>query len=242
MLNHTTLLIAAGILLMAAFLQGFSGFGINLFAVPLLAGIWDMHTVVPLCILIGTLCAALLLFLNRHMIDYKAMLPLIVATGLGSPVGVIVLSSMNGVWALRVLAVVIIASAAAQAVAKDALFGRPTPVKGASMGFAGGVLGGAFGTAGPPIALYMHLTHEPKVARSALYLIFTTTGCISLTGHIIAGHTSPQLFATGLVLLPAVFAGSWVGDATAARCNAGLFRYIILVLLAILGAMLLFRH
>lgn len=226
----------------AAFLQGFSGFGINLFAVPLLSQVWDMHTVVPLCILIATTCAAILLTMNRRMVNVRAMIPMICAAAVGSPIGVIVLSSMDATWALRVLGVVIIASAAAQALVKEALFGEPTHAKGISMGLAGGIMGGAFGTAGPPIAMYIHLTHEPKLARSALYLIFTTTGCVSLSGHIIAGHVSGPLVLKGLMLLPAVVLGSWLGDAAAAKCRPGPFRYIILALLAALGVMMLFRH
>jgi len=178
--DRADLLLAAGIMCTAAFLQGFAGFGLNLFAVGLLSLLADVHSVVPMCVFVSGCTTWFLLWWNRRLVRLRPVAPMLAAAVIGIPPGVLVLSHLNAKVAVHALGAVLIVMAIAQSLSSRSIIGDRKLWKGGIAGFLGGVLGGAFGTAGPPIAAYLHLTSEPLVARTSLFLVFAITSVVNV--------------------------------------------------------------
>ena len=232
----------AFILAFSAFLQGFSGFGMALFAVPMMSAFGDLHTIVPLCLFASAFSTWLLLFLNHRAVHIRPLLPMVIAGAAGVPFGVYLIAHAPLSWTMRLLGMVILIVVAAQTLAKRNLIGSPTTAKSVIAGFLSGILGGAFGTSGPPLVVYLHMTRDPKLARSALYFAFTVIGIISLAGHYRIGSFTHQVILSGLIIMPAGMVGGKTGDWAAKRCAPEPFKKAVMALLVLLGVSLLFRH
>ena len=79
----------------ACFIQGLSGFGSILLALPLLAIFLDIKTVIPLVALQGLFSAVLLLIGLRKDFEWKKVLPLFAGSIPGVPVGVFFLKTVS---------------------------------------------------------------------------------------------------------------------------------------------------
>ena len=81
------LLPAAAVIFLAGLIQGLSGFGSALVAVPLLALLIPMETVVPLMTLLAIAISVFNLLHLRHAVQLQPVLRLLAGYVLGTPLG-----------------------------------------------------------------------------------------------------------------------------------------------------------
>lgn len=175
-----SVLITAAAIGLAAFTQGFSGFGIGLVAMGLLALIAadaERATVLVSCVALVTM-GALLAFNRRDMkVDWRSVLLLMVGIAPGFALGYTAVASFGrSPWFGLALGAALVAFSLVGLLNPRAA--KPMPAWSAvPMGVLGGVLIGALTSGGPPLVIYLYSRqHDPREAKGTLQAIFLTTG------------------------------------------------------------------
>ena len=139
----------------ATLIRSVFGFGEALIAVPLLALRVPVHVAAPLAVLVSITVAAVIVAQDWRKIHLRSTGWLVLPTLFGIPLGLLLLTSGNHRLVKAALAVVIMAFSAYSLIGR-----RPPELRSDSrlwlliFGFCAGVLGGAYGMNGPPLAIY----------------------------------------------------------------------------------------
>ncbi|MEI7636514.1 MAG: sulfite exporter TauE/SafE family protein [Syntrophus sp. (in: bacteria)] len=96
------------IMLLAGFIQGFSGFGSVLLSLPLLALFMDVKTAIPLVAIMGVLLTILLLIPLWKELEWQRIWPLLAGAAPGIPLGVFMLKFMDGRFILTLLGLILV--------------------------------------------------------------------------------------------------------------------------------------
>lgn len=241
-----TLLLTAVVVLVGALVQGMSGFGFGLVTMSLLPLFLPVDHAVPMVAAWGL---ALNLYLNwrlRKHISLRRAGPMMLGGLLGIPVGVLFLKGADPRLIKGALGAVIVLfclhSLLSSRVPHIDEGGRKAQGLGVVAGAAGGVLGGAFNTGGPPVILYVAAMGWAKdAATSTIQVYFLLTTTLTIAGHVSVGLMTPERLWQVLPLYPVVGLGSWLGTRIYDRVPQARFRQIVLVLLLVLGANFLVR-
>jgi uncharacterized membrane protein YfcA len=223
--------IAFLVITVAAATQSLTGFGFALLAVPLLTLVFDPKTAVVAASIAAMFLTTGTTILERRHVRWRSVLVLLVAAGLGIPIGLIMLKTMSDM-ALRLL-IALVALLCTLQVWRGIRFPANRIVVAGS-GFLAGVLGASTGANGPPlIAAFQAMGYDPRQFRATMSSAFCFTGLLGLTGYLIAGEITERAAAVGLVAIPAVAIGWLVGNRLFARIDAERFRQVVLAALVI---------
>lgn len=166
---------------LAGLIQGLSGFGSALVAVPLLLLLLPVETVVPLMALLGLAISAFNLPHLYHAVRFAPVARLLAGYLLGTPIGLIFLTRAPEYLVLGTLGLLITAYALL------ALFGRQPHSAWLrtwriGLGAVSGAMGAAFSTNGPPIILHVaaHREWEPDRQKATLVLFFLLSSGITV--------------------------------------------------------------
>lgn len=229
-----------GILFLSAFTQGLSGFGVALVSMALLPTIIGIRDSIALVALIAFLVDFGVLLRYWRDLQFKKVLPLILTSFAGVPLGIFLLRRADEGLALAILGIILVGYAL------YALSGLRLPdLKGRGWaygaGFLGGLLGGAYNTPGPPIIVYASCKKwKPTVFKGNLQAFFIQNSLIVLLGHWVGGSFTPAVFSVFGRGLPWLLAGLLAGLAMDRWINPEFFRKIVLVLLVVMGLRLIF--
>jgi uncharacterized protein len=239
-LSLGTLLAGSAAILASGILRGFTGFGIGLAGVPLLALVAEPRLVVPTVMFLQIASGVQNLAQGRRHIDVRLLLPLLPGALLGI---------VPGLWLLLWLAADVVRLGIGVLVVGTVLLlargfrlerepSKPTLL---AMGAISGVLNGLAAMAGPPmIALLFALRRPPEIIRATLAAYFFFTGFVGLGMALLQGVIAPGELWFAVALLPALVLGLALGG----RLFDGDFRRhyrkvgLFLLLLAGLGAAL----
>jgi uncharacterized membrane protein YfcA len=232
--------LTAGLLLLAATVQGTIGFGFGIVAMTFLtlsgsllhaAGVVNLTAIV--------LEVAMLWHLRSHVL-WRPALRLLPGMLVGLGAGVLALSLVDRALMVRVL------GAAIAAIAAWNLLGRPAghpPERGLVDGFVGlssGLLSGAFNIGGPPLVAHLYRRSDPPAAlKATLQLLFLTTGLCRVPTVAAAGLLSPVIRRDAGVGIPFVLAGLALGMGLSRRLDVERFRRLSWLVLGGLGCVLL---
>jgi uncharacterized protein len=224
------------ILLVASLIRSAFGFGEALIAVPLLALFIPLEVATPLAVLVSITIAAVVVVQDWKKIHLLSAGWLILSTLFGIPLGLLLLTSSHQRTVKAVLAVVLILFAV------YALIGRaPLELKRdhrawlLACGFCAGILGGAYGMNGPPLAIYGTMRRwSAQHFRATLQGYFLPASIIGMSGYWFAGLWTRTVTHYFLLSLPATLLGVFLGRAINHRLKGDVFlKYIYLGLLAI---------
>ena len=227
-------------LFVAALIRSALGFGEALVAVPLLALIIPIQLAAPLAVLISITVAAVVLAQDWRQVHIRSAASLLVATLLGAPAGLLLLTRVPGPAVKAVLALVIIAFSSYSLIAPK----RPELNHDRwawLFGLGAGVLGGAYGINGPPLVIYGALRGwSPQHLRATLQGYFLPASTVVMCGYWIAGLWTPEVTRYYLLALPAVVAAIFLGRAVNQRLHGRAYlAYVYLGLIAAGAALLL---
>ena len=232
-------ILVPGILFVATLIRSSSGFGEALVAVPLLALLIPINVAAPVAVLASITVALIVVVQDWHKIHFGSAARLVLPTMLGIPLGLMVLRAGAEPLVKGALAAVIIVFSAYSLTS-----GKHRQLKDDRFawlfGFSAGVLGGAYGMNGPPLALYGSLRGwSPQHFRATLQGYFLPASLAGLCGYWIAGLWTPEVSRFYLLSLPLVVIATFLGRGINARISAHRFlRYVHGGLLGI-GAILL---
>jgi len=215
------------------------GFGEALVAVPLLALLIPVEVAAPLACLLSVTVAAAVLVRDRHDVHLGGAWRLVLATLPGVPLGLLLLTRVPEPAVKAVLGLVIVAFSAWSLAGR-----RPFELTDDRLawpfGFAAGVLGGAYGMNGPPLAVYGTLRRwPPERFRATLQGYFLPASLAGLLGYALAGLWTADVTRLYLLSLPVAAAAIVLGRAANRRLDARSFLAYVHAGLVAVGVVLL---
>jgi uncharacterized membrane protein YfcA len=228
------------VVFLAVFTQSLSGFGSALVAMALLPAVIGIRIATPLVAVVALALEAVLVILYRESLDVRAVWKIALAAVLGTPLGVFFLTRVDERISLAVLGVVI------AGYALYALLGLKMPRLENSLwaylaGLFGGMLGGAYNTAGPPVIIYADCRRwPPDEFKGNLQGYFIIVSLAIVASHAINGNFTPQVWSLFLWSLPFLVVGIVAGLSVDRWLNPVVFRRAVLVLLIVMGLRLIF--
>ncbi len=224
----------AGVLLVAYFIRGISGFGSGLIAVPLLALKLPLTFVVPLILLTDFTCSLVLGGLNFRLVAKDELKRLLPPGLIGVGIGTLLLVSLPKTPMLIGLGSFVILFALRNLL----LAGRePKPVStwwAWPAALTGGTVGAMFGTGGPPYVIYLsHRLFDKGQLRATFSGLFFLEGLARIAAFALSGLLiDTQLFLAYVSAIPLVLAALWVGSHVHSRLsNEQMLKLISLILL-----------
>jgi uncharacterized protein len=231
------------ILFVATLIRSALGFGEALVAVPLLAFLIPLRVAAPLAVLVSITIAAIVVVQDWNKIHLRSTFWLLLPTLAGIPLGIMVLRSSHQEAAKETLAAIILAYATYSLLGK-----RPPELERDSRGwllacgFLAGVLGGAYGMNGPPLAIYGSMRRwTAQHFRATLQAYFLPASVVGMAGYGLSGLWVPAVTHYYLLALPVVFPAVYLGRLINHRLHGEVFRKYVYAGLVGVGALLLYQ-
>lgn len=228
------------VVFLATLIRSAFGFGEALIAVPLLALTLPVEIAAPLAVLVSITIAAVVVAQDWHKIHVRSTGWLLLATVFGIPLGLLLLTAHQSITK-AVLALVIVAFSLYSLLGE-----RPPQLKHDSLpwvlgcGFVAGVMGGAYGMNGPPLAIYGAMRRwSAQHFRATLQGYFLPASIIGMCGYWLKGLWVPAVTHFYLMSLPAVAIAVPLGRVVNHRLRGDVFLKYVYAGLIVVGAVLL---
>jgi hypothetical protein len=214
----------------AATAQSVTGFGFGLIIIPPLIILLGPHDAVVLSTVLGTSLSILMLVRLHSLVPWRSVNLAIGASIAGSPLGLLVLVSLEkNVLQAGIAVAVLVATAVLAQGYRVPAGGIAGPL---SAGFIGGVTRMAAGLPGPPVVLYFKATGLPaEVQRAAVTAFFVVTGLVGVALFTGEGSLGADLAWLGVAGSPGIAAGWWAGRHIFARMEERIFSSVVYVML-----------
>ncbi len=233
---HVLIVVFIATLIRSAF-----GFGEALIAVPLLVLRLPLEIAAPLAVLISITIALIVVVQDWRKIHMRSTGWLMFATVFGIPLGLMLLTSSHQAVVKALLALLIIAFALYSLLGE-----KPPELRTDSMpwllgcGFTAGVLGGAYGMNGPPLAIYGAMRRwSAQHFRATLQGYFLPASVLGMAGYWVKGLWIPTVTHYFLLSLPAMLPAIVLGKIVNHRLRGETFLKYIYAGLAVIGVVLL---
>jgi uncharacterized membrane protein YfcA len=223
----SALLEVAAILTAATFIRSAFGFGQALIAVPLLAFVIPIEVAAPTAVLVSLIIAALILAQDWRQVHMRSAGWLVLSTLAGMPLGLWLLTSLDGTSVKLILSAVIILFSA-YCLLQRRLVELKDDRHAWVFGFGAGILGGAYGMSGPPLVLYGALRRwSPPHFRATLQGYFLPANLLSLAGYGLTGLWTGDVTLYSLWALPGCLVAMVLGRIANRHMNGQAFlRYV----------------
>lgn len=224
------------VIFFATLIRSTLGFGEALVAVPLLALRTPVTTAAPLAVLVSVLVAAVIVVHDWRKIEVRSASWLVLSAFCGIPLGLLLLTQANDQAVKLILGLIIAAFSIYSLTAKTRLHLKQdhlTWLLGA--GLCSGVLGGAYGMNGPPLAVYGALRRwPPQHFRATLQGYFLPVSLAGILGYAVLGLWTATVTKYFVFSLPGAIAAIFIGRVMNHRLHGeGFFRYVYFGLIAI---------
>jgi uncharacterized protein len=232
----TVLIIFAG-----ALLQGLAGFGSALLSIPLVLFYSDPKWAVPVVVLCYTISRVPTLFILRKDLMWDHSLLLVAASAPGAFLGTLLLKNVEAGLMMKILGALLILFAVYKITAPGLklAFSKTWALP---VGFLSGLLGGAFGMNGPPVAVYATLKPWPKEKVVGMFQgFFLFANVITIGSYGYHGLLTPSVLQMCGVAAPFAVMGILLGLKINRRMSQRHFEVILSVLIAIMGFALWLR-
>ena len=229
------------VLFLATIVRSAFGFGEALIAVPLLAFIMPVEEAAPTAVLVSITVALVIVIQDWRRVHLSSAGWLVTSTFFGIPLGLLLLKTVAEPVVEAILGVVVVAFALHSLLSRRNYELKDDRCAG-FFGFTAGVLGGAYGMNGPPLAIYGSLRRwSPEHFRATLQAYFLPASLAGMGGYWFAGLWTPSVNRFYLASLPGVFVAIFLGRAINLRMRNGRFISYIHLGLTLIGAILLFK-
>ncbi len=222
----------------ATLIRSTFGFGEALIAVPLLALRIPIPVAAPVAVLVSVVVAGLIIAQDWRKIEFRSAAWLIVFALFGVPLGLLLLTRESDQIVKLLLGLVVSGFALYSLFAKRKLrLEKDHLLWLFGAGFCSGVLGGAYGMNGPPLAVYGSLRQwSPQRFRATLQGYFLPVSLVVLAGYVACGLWIPDVTRYSLMSLPGILIAIPIGRALNHRLQGdGFFRAVYAGLIAVGG-------
>lgn len=230
---------AASVLFIATVIRSAFGFGEALVAVPLLALTIPVEVAAPVAVLVSITVALIVVIQDWRHIHMRSAGWLLISTFFGIPLGLVVLKTVPEPAVKAILAVTI-AVFSIWSLLRPNRLALNNDKHAWLFGFCAGVLGGAYGMNGPPLATYGSLRKwSPENFRATLQGYFLPASVAGMGGYWFAGLWTPAVNHLYLVSLPGILLAIFAGRILNRRMHPGRFLVYVHAGLIAIAAILL---
>ena len=228
------------VLAFATVIRSAFGFGEALIAVPLLALMIPVEVAVPVAVLASLTVAGVVVVQDWRHIHFRSAAWLVLATLVGTPLGLLLLIEVPGPTVKAILAAVIIAFSMYCLLYRKRQTALEDDRHAWIFGFVAGVLGGAYGINGPPLVVYGALRGwSPQHFRATLQGYFLPASLLAMGGYWLAGLWTSAVTHYYLVSLPVIVVAILLGRELNRRMTGSAFLLYIHLGLIVVGTVLL---
>ena len=239
-MNIVLILILFGIVvLITHYLEGITGFGCTVLALPFCTLLVGIKTAVPTLLILAWILALYVIIIDFKKIIWKQYLRIMILVLLGLPIGILLFSIMPEHILKIILGVfmILVSLRGIYITFKDSPAVKKIPKVILNMClFLGGIVHGAFGSGGPFIIIYATENLPDKSNfRATLCALWFTLNSIIIVRDLIAGAITFPVINVLLVSIPFLIVGMILGNITHGKINPKLFTKIIYVVLFVSG-------
>ena len=220
--------------------EGITGFGCMILALPFAAGLLGLQTAVPVLVVLSTCFDLVLVLRGRSSLNWRVMLFITAVTAVFIPAGFWGRRTLPEELLTSLLGVFILVAACINMLRGD------KPLTGianrASVLFLplAGVVQGAFGGSGPIIVLYSRGVLADKTAfRSTMAAVWELLNLLNLVQYGAGGMLTSRVWELSGLMLPFIAVGYAVGELAHRRISAKRFGMVLNVILIITGISML---
>lgn len=241
-MNATTMYVLL-VIFVATLIRSVFGFGEALVAVPLLALRLPVKTAAPLAVLVSITVALVIVLQDWHHVEFRSAGWLLASTVAGIPIGVLLLAWADHRLVTAALGALILAFALHALLRRQLRELRADNLPWLlGCGFCAGVLGGAFGMNGPPLAIYGAMRRwSAQRFRATLQGYFLPASVLGMAGYFFAGLWRLEVTRYFLLSLPCALAAILLGGYLNRRLRGDVFVRYVYAGLVVVGAVLLIQ-
>ncbi len=219
----------------AGILQGFTGFGYSLLALPLICLFAPAGWAVPVIAVSSLALNIMVLASSWRNLRLRGFLPLALAGMIFTPIGAWMLGSLSDT-VVRVIIGISVTSVSVLSLSKWAPHLKRTTLGMALTGALSGIFNGLTTFSGPPAVIYLSATETEKGSfRANLSAFFLALTLVAIPSFVGAGVTSAENLVQAVIFLPAAALGGTIGILLAKKVDSSVFRKMALIALSILG-------
>lgn len=242
--SYPQLLLAGLIVLIAQTIYVLFGFGLGLVAVGLLAlFIQPVTNIVVLILFVALPAEIYVLFKTWKNISWRGIFSIVGGVAVGTVSGTMVLRYGEPDFILSILAVFLIVSGIVFLIMESEIVIHWPSWCAPLIGVLSGLLSGMFGTGGPPLIFYYHLSGMKKHAfRGHLMTIFLLMALVRYTAYSFSGLITTARFVSAIYVFPAILLGIWLGNSIHLQISERGFRRMSSIGLIVIGMILLLKQ
>ncbi|MFD1707254.1 sulfite exporter TauE/SafE family protein [Siminovitchia sediminis] len=229
------IIIGSLMILVASFIQGVTGFGFAVVAVPLLSLLFPLQVIVPMLVLLGIFVNFYIFYPLRRYVEFKKIRGLVFFSIIATPVGAYLLVWMNQFYLQIVAGMIILVFGA------FLWTGRSFHIKNekSALGIVGmlsGLLNGSLGLFGLPIALFMaNQKTEKNIFRANIALLGLIVCALTFLNYMYMGLINREVLEYSMWLFLALLIGLLAGVKVDKFINQTLFMKISLLVIMVSG-------
>lgn len=216
--------------LLAAFLQSITGFGLVIVAAPLLMLFYDPKLVVPVMLLLACCGNCVQGFMYRKQANLRLIAWLYLGTLLGQPLGFMIYDAVSSDTLKLIISGMVIFSIGIMKLLHIVITERPR--NAVITGALSGISSITTGMGGPPLLIYLARTKmSTDVLRATCFIYFFCINVTSLCSYEIGGYSLQPALHEWIYLLPALALGIIAGHLAYHKVPKAFVRKLIFVLL-----------
>jgi uncharacterized membrane protein YfcA len=236
-----TIVYVVVVFFIATIVRSTIGFGEALVAVPLLALRIPVAVATPCVVAISVIVAGVNLLIDWRHVEIRSATGLVLSSLIGLPIGIFVLRLLDDRIVKLLLGVMIVGISMYSLTRRSAAVPSLTDRKRWLIvaGMVSGVLGGAYGMNGPPLAIYGTLRGwSPNRFRATLQGYFLVASVAGLIGYGVAGVWTSDASRYLLVSLPCVLGAILVARMFNKRTDDVRFFRVVYCGMTVIGTVL----
>lgn len=234
------------IIFLSSIIQGITGFGFALLAVPLLTifilpgesqPLFTVEQAIPILICYGLLTSLFIILKSHRHIKLKEIWVMILFGIIGIPIGYFILEAVDPDL-LKLIAGFIIIIAAIVLMKGYVIKLKSYSLTSMIAGFLSGLLNGSLSMSGPPIVLFLSNQNvEKEYFRANITVYGIITNIIAIAIFAFNRKMNLHVLAYAGILTPALIIGVLSGIIISVKVNEKLFKKLTLLLLIATGVM-----
>jgi len=233
-LDHVVF-IGLAIFLFSAILQGLTGFGFSILAIPLITLFISPKTAVPILLIYSMIINIVVLYSARKAVNIKKIWILLVAGIITMPLGTHLLVIMNEnllkifIGSMILIFGILLLIGFRKQFANEKIAMLP-------VGMISGLLGGSISISGPPIILFLSNQDVDKhTFRGNLAAYFFILNLFTVPVYYLNGLLTKNVWDYSLTFLPGLLIGVVVGNLLSHKIKDNHFKKLTLILLITMG-------
>lgn len=238
-MEYFDFLMVAIVWLFAGFINGLSGMGAAMIAVPVLSLVLDMQTNIAISCILIPIMSAMLAWKMRQYCEPQLVLPILLGAIPGSIVGTYILKYVPTLYLQITMAVVLTSYTIWALMQKNTdLEHKDNKIIIFIAGFIAGITGSSLSFFAPPLAIYViYAGWPPTKTMGTLCISYVIMSFISCVFQAIAGLYTVKVIALSLVAIPVSMIGTVIAFPIIKYLVPKTFRMILLVVIALSGIM-----